>query len=496
MKIKQNLSRFFGIVTLNTIDKHVVPIVKPICLKVSVLVKKTSAMQPSVPKYATNFKLQAASLLFALCTLNYALAQQYGWTDISASLPDYPYDTVIINNGADTVFAHISDISFINDYKGWVTTWHAFSDQNAAILHTTDGGGTWEVQTVMRPCQVIHMIDENVGFAGSDGGLIFKTVDGGINWVFHGITGAPITGMSFPPGSDTGYVCSYANSKMHQITPEGVNVINFDNAPFWWKSISAPSHELIWLSMGTSVYTFDQEGLTDQPITSACYNSIAFAGNQLGWGCGYEGVKNKNEGVIAGCIGRNISWVHLQYTEVPLNDVFVLDENHVWAVGSDGYIYFSDNASDFGFDTLTSTGWSNVVFTSQSNPRPEADFRSVFFSSVNNGFASARNNTLLKYSQVTGVEEQEGTEARRNGGMKVWPNPTRGKFKVQSSDFKVEFESLELVDIYGKTMELSNPGTIGNTGTLELEISHLPAGFYFVRVSFDNQMIVKKIVKL
>jgi uncharacterized protein YfaS (alpha-2-macroglobulin family) len=35
-----------------------------------------------------------------------------------------------------------------------------------------------------------------------------------------------------------------------------------------------------------------------------------------------------------------------------------------------------------------------------------------------------------------------------------------------------------------------------NSGTLELNISHLPAGIYFIRFSFDNQMIQKKIIKL
>jgi len=338
------------------------------------------------------------------------------------------------------------------------------------------------------------MVDENVGYAGSDGGLIFKTVDGGINWAYHGITGSPITGMSFPPGNDTGYVCSYANSKMHQITPEGVNVINFDNAPFWWKSISAPTHELIWLNTGTSVYTFDQEGLSDQPITSASYNSIAFASNQLGWGCGNEGVKNKSEGVIAGCIGRNISWVHLQYTEAPLNDVFVLDENHVWAVGFDGHIYFSDNASDFGFDTLINTGWSNVVFTLQTNPRPEADFQSVFFSSVNNGFASAGNNTLLKYSQVTGMEEQEGSEVWRHGVLEVWPNPTRGKFQITKSKIRNPDYQIEIVDPFGKLQAKYNFEQ--GASSFEMDITDLPSGIYFMRLHFDNQMIVKKIVKL
>lgn len=80
-----------------------------------------------------------------LIALNSSSAQYYGWADISHNLPDYPYDTTIINNREDTLIAILSDIYFINEKEGWVTTWHAFNDQNAAILHTKDGGDSWKM---------------------------------------------------------------------------------------------------------------------------------------------------------------------------------------------------------------------------------------------------------------------------------------------------------------------------------------------------------------
>jgi hypothetical protein len=429
---------------------------------------------------------------FSFFVFHFSYGQQYGWTDISGNLPDYPFDTVIINNGADTGFAHISDISFINDYEGWVTTWHAFSDQNAAILHTTDDGGTWEVQTVMRPCQVIHMVDENVGYAGSEGGLLFKTIDGGQNWNYDGITGAPITGMSFVPGSDTGYVCSYMSSSMQQITPGGVNNISL-GIPDWWHSISAPSHNLIWMSGGNSVWTFDEDGLTDQPISSTWYNSIDFVRNDLGWGVGNDGVKGNNPGTISGCLGKNIPWVHLKYTEKPLYEVFALDENHVWAAGVEGYIYYSENASQFDRDTITGSWWSNVTFVSQPNPRPDVDVLSLFFTSPQNGFASGEKNVLLKYGQINGEEEYGGL-----GSAEVYPNPTKGQFSIHlpsaRSAFKVESKSVEVIDIYGKILKTQNPEP--GTRHLELDVSHLPTGLYFLRFNADYQVIVKKFIKL
>ncbi len=99
------------------------------------------------------------------------------------------------------------------------------------------------------------------------------------------------------------------------------------------------------------------------------------------------------------------------------------------------------------------------------------------------------------------VEEQGSMEAWGQGGVVVWPNPTRGEFKVQSSKFKVEFESLELVDLYGKSLNCSPLHRLGEgpgvgAETLELDISHLPSGIYFIRIKIKDQTIVKKIIKI
>jgi len=90
------------------------------------------------------------------------------------------------------------------------------------------------------------------------------------------------------------------------------------------------------------------------------------------------------------------------------------------------------------------------------------------------------------------------SEKDLKGNIQVYPNPTRGECKVHSSQFTVEFESLELIDIYGKVLISNNNRTIEqlNSGTFELNMSHLPAGIYFIRIKLENHTIVKKIIKL
>jgi hypothetical protein len=88
---------------------------------------------------------------------------------------------------------------------------------------------------------------------------------------------------------------------------------------------------------------------------------------------------------------------------------------------------------------------------------------------------------------ITGIHEN----ALEKEGVQVYPNPTTGLFRVQSSQFRVH--SFEVLDFYGRSLfsGVVEPGIVEQ----EFDISHLPAGIYFVRISLENQNIVKKIIR-
>jgi photosystem II stability/assembly factor-like uncharacterized protein len=94
------------------------------------------------------------------------------------------------------------------------------------------------------------------------------------------------------------------------------------------------------------------------------------------------------------------------------------------------------------------------------------------------------------------VDEHGGMEAWGHRSVEVWPNPTTGKFRIQSSRFQIPGSKLEVdvVDIYGKVVASNNlePG-IWN---LELDITDFPAGVYFVKITSGGSTITKKIVRL
>jgi hypothetical protein len=103
----------------------------------------------------------------------------------------------------------------------------------------------------------------------------------------------------------------------------------------------------------------------------------------------------------------------------------------------------------------------------------------------------------------TRIGEHGGLGAWGHGDVEVWPNPTSGVFSLQSSVFSLwsavsgqQSAEFEILNLNGTCLKTWNPepGT-WNSGTVELDISHLPSGIYFIRINLENQLIVKKIIK-
>ncbi|MBE0661769.1 MAG: T9SS type A sorting domain-containing protein [Bacteroidales bacterium] len=96
---------------------------------------------------------------------------------------------------------------------------------------------------------------------------------------------------------------------------------------------------------------------------------------------------------------------------------------------------------------------------------------------------------LIVDGGYVGISEKNLTEH-----IKIYPNPTSYRFKVQTEQCKVSVKGVEIIDMYGKVLEsLTQHLVLHST---EFDISLLQAGIYFARIYFDNQMIVKKVVKL
>jgi len=74
--------------------------------------------------------------------------------------------------------------------------------------------------------------------------------------------------------------------------------------------------------------------------------------------------------------------------------------------------------------------------------------------------------------------------------IQIFPNPTTGELQIQSSKFKVQ--NVEIYDVYGRNL---TPQTPYPTPLTTINISHLHSGIYFVKITTDVGVVVKKVVK-
>ena len=179
-------------------------------------------------------------------------------------------------------------MSFIDDNTGWV------SGSGGIILKTVDGGLTWNTQTsgTVNALYTIQFLDANNGYAGGDSNTLLKTTDGGTTWT------------SIDPGTWTG-----------------------------------------------------------------SYRSMFFIDVNNGFVGG--GVSS----VIRKTTDGGTTWSDSIIGYLGIYGLFFIDINNGWAVDFSGHIYNTQNSG---------ISW-NLQWTVPSTP-----LSSVFFTDINNGYVSGR----------------------------------------------------------------------------------------------------------
>ncbi|HOX79016.1 MAG TPA: YCF48-related protein [Bacteroidales bacterium] len=447
-------------------------------------------MKPKTQKFASRLTLHCSLILCSLLTVHCSLnAQQYGWVDISGNLPDFYNDTVIINDGADTLIANISGISFLDDNHGWISTYHPFDGEPSAVLETTDGGQNWTEHSAPYTGADIHMIDELNGYFGAINGFIYKTTNGAQSWTLHGLLAAPLYDLGFPPRPAQNGFAGGKDGHLAQISPEGVFPVDLGLAGSVY-CIDFPSEERGYalLDYQMIIYYLDEEWHVEASYPFSSKDWLYFRNDTVGWCVGEMFLKT-----IVG-----IDWYRTDPEFVQtgaMMGVYFTDLNNGWAVGTQGQIaYSNDGGEDW---TMLEHHLTDEILTG------------VLFTSPTNGYIIGGEKTLLKYTELNGEPETGGQGDREKGSVEVFPNPTRGKFQIIStkhqtnSKFKIPNSKLqvEVVDLFGKPVAISPLHRMGEgpgvgAGTLEFDLTGCPAGIYFLCIHLENQTIVRKIIKL
>ncbi len=406
-------------------------------------------------------KRQLLLFTYALCLSPYAFPQEYGWQKIEpASIPET---------------SDFSDVFFTNDDTGWITT-----STTSNIYKTTDGGQTFETQTTpLGATSAIHMLDTVNGYSGGQGGWVYKTDDGGLNWNMLASMGH-LLDISFPFNADSNNPVGYASGNSGQVWKITTTLTNLNSpSSSTFSGISAPAVDNVWVCGGNRIYYYNGVEFTSQGGPTGTFNDIHFINSLEGWLVG-------DLGVIGRTTNGGLEWVTLSNPDTQnrsLYGVFFLDSDYGWAVGSDGVIL---HTTDGGTSWVIEAAGLTTAF-----------LRGVLFTSPTNGYVVGNGKTLLKYSEVFGIRENPQTS-----DFELFPNPVSDKFEVRllgsaRNDIGAEFEvgagKVELYELSGK--KLLEENIEKDMESIEIDVSQLESGMYLCKITIGKRSSAKKIVK-
>jgi hypothetical protein len=179
--------------------------------------------------------------------------------------------------------------------------------------------------------------------------------------------------------------------------------------------------------------------------------------------------------------------MNYEYEEVMCNHITSLEANTnlnsvqlQWSNSADnirGYHVYRNNTR------ITSTLLTEATYFDENLPDGNYEYYVRTYYTI--GCVSDSSNHVTERIElgVKGVKELEG--------VSLFPNPTTGELRVTSYELRIM--DVEVFDVYGR--KLSSHHLITSSSHHLINISHLQAGIYFVKIQTEKGDITKKIIK-
>jgi hypothetical protein len=181
-----------------------------------------------------------------------------------------------------------------------------------------------------------------------------------------------------------------------------------------------------------------------------------------------------DSGTILKTVDGGTNWVkQVSGTSSRLKSVFFADANIGYAAGWNGTILATTNGGTDWTSEFSGTSYS---------------LNSVFFTDVLTGYIAGDSGIILKTTNGGGVGINEVSLSYEP--LKIYPTPSSTRVTIETSS-TLSGSQLSIMDLNGQevvTRQITEPKT-------NIDISSLPSGVYFVRLTNDKTVDVGKIVK-
>lgn len=356
----------------------------------------------------------------------------------------------------------INNICPISGSTAWLSA-VVPTDGNGTVFKTTDGGVTWNPQTIPGFSSLgssfligVYFWNANVGVAYgqpvSGEFEIFRTTDGGATW-----TAVP-----------------------------GVNIANPLNGENGYNSVPTAVGESLWFptNKGRLIRTIDM-GLT----WTARQGPLNDFGSALPGESGTIAFSTENNGCLLKTSGTIATPVYTYYTTT--------NGGQTWSTGTAfsgtrrilTYVPRTNTLVATSQETPIGTSVSTDNGTSWTNVESGAQRGVSAFLNLTTGWAAGFTTTSSSDGifKLTGQLETSNPTAANK--FKIYPNPVSSLVTISTPD--VEVSNLSISDLTGKVVLKKSLIGIENT----IDISELSNGIYFLEINSDAKKEVVKILK-
>ncbi|MDX2360326.1 MAG: T9SS type A sorting domain-containing protein [Crocinitomicaceae bacterium] len=394
------------------------------------------------------------------------------------------YDVPVFSNDK------LNEIDFPSNSVGYIV------GDSTTIFKTTNGGESWfELIHSGLPNNAfshqivdVKFVDEQIGFIAilNDNDGVYKTVDGGLNWFPASNSGSNMCYKSslFVNSEDNYFIGGAGCFQSGQIdhfssSSWSSSIVNYEsfNPDEYIVEMDFNGNVGIAVMNGQSFLRSVDNGATWDEIPSMFtgdrkLTSVMFASADTVF-AGYEEPILPGFGFListdAGLTWQNQSTIGFFYPAA-----------RGFAKSASGDLYAGGiGVNDFGiiFESDDWLNWSETIVDHALNGMGGYD--EVMFAVGDNGY-------VIVNALFGGV----GVEELNSNQLNIYPNPTKGVFTVERAD--TEPLILEVVDVYGNQLESLIEFT---SLKLELDITHLPDGVYFIHTSNGISSTSSRILK-
>ncbi|MBN8584473.1 MAG: T9SS type A sorting domain-containing protein [Ignavibacteria bacterium] len=371
----------------------------------------------------------------------------------------------------------VQDIYFIDSLMGFCVVRKNTND-SAFIYKTSDGGNNWATafgENIY--LTTIQFVDNNTGYSvgsGGGGGIVKKTINGGVNWYTSAlVSGFPLSDVFFV-NENTGWTCSedIFGAGLLKTTNGGVNWQSQLGASFKPTKLFFLNEDTGWVNcngvVNSGTYRTTDAGVSWVKMDNIGFGDIYFFNKLVGIRASGEFYKTTNGGinwfVTSSLAGGKLSFV---------------TDSIGWA------------GNNFNNITKTTTGGNTWFY--QSSPI----FNNLSISAVETLKAWAGGNGLVHTTDGGGPPvgiEPVGTEIPSEYKLfQNYPNPFN---PVTNIGFRIAgfgLVTLKIFDITGKEITtLINEELRAGEYKTDWNASGFSSGVYFYSLTVEGQIIDTK----